>query len=121
MLNLKCLVAVYSNKFAQRTRQILRWCGCRRKQLKKCRQWWGGNRARSCEIVAVNGGSIFLGFIREKWLGSTPWLSAAPCSATASHTGLRSTPALRAVTIQLTSLPSVARRALRAAPVIMGR
>lgn len=71
--------------------------------------------------MAVNGGSNSLDLIREKRSGFTPRLPATPCYAIATHTGLRSTPAHRAVTIQLTSLPSVARRALRAALVIMGR
>jgi len=71
--------------------------------------------------VAIKGGEILPEFIGEKRLGLTPWLSANSCSATASHTGLRSAVAQRAITNKLTSLPSVARRALRAALVIMGR
>ena len=60
-------------------------------------------------------------FIADQWQSVTPWLSAASCSAVASHTGFRLAAALRAVTIQLTSLPSVAGRGLSPTPVIMGR
>lgn len=60
-------------------------------------------------------------FIADQRQSVTPWLSAASCSAVASHTGFRLAAARRAVTIQLTSLPSVAGRGLSPTPVIMGR
>jgi len=71
--------------------------------------------------VAIKGGVFLLEFIRDKWLGFTPWLSLSPCSATASHTGLRLALVQRAITNKSTSLPSVAGRLLRGAPVINGR
>ena len=60
-------------------------------------------------------------FVADQRQSVTSWLSEASCSAMASHTGFQLTAALRAVTIQLTSLPSVAGRGLSPTPVIMGR
>jgi len=76
---------------------------------------------RGSKKMAFKGGAFLLEFIREKWLGFTPRLLLNPCSATASHTGLCSAVVQRAITNKSTSLPSVAGRLLRSAPVINGR
>tara|TARA_Y100001951_G_C11095565_1_gene159108 strand:+ start:174 stop:467 length:294 start_codon:yes stop_codon:yes gene_type:complete len=90
-------------------------------QWKKCHHWQSGRWKGDRKNVAIKGGAILPEFVGEKRLGLTPWLSATSCSATASHTGLRSAVVQRAITNKLTSLPSVAGRLLRIAPVINGR
>jgi len=121
VLNLNCLVAVYSDKVAYEQDRFFGGVvvvGCSKECAANGDVATGQGTAKG---VAVDGDAHVVNFIRETWHGITPGLSAALCSAIASHIGFRSTSALRAVTIQLTSLPSVARRALRAALVIMGR